>query len=80
MDSGAFLAVMWKQSRFKVVYKEKTGSREAYLSRDRHLVDNSAYCIAYCTRNYGGTAYSVRYAMKSGVAVLNTADYDITYL
>lgn len=61
----------------KVIYKEKTGSREAYLSRNRHLVDNSAYCIAYCTRNYGGTAYTVRYAMKNGVTVLNTADYDV---
>jgi len=58
----------------KVIYKEETGSREAYLSRNRHLVDNSAYCIAYCTRNQGGTAYTVRYAMKNGVTVLNTAD------
>lgn len=61
----------------KVIYKEETGSREAYLSRNRHLVDNSSYCIAYCTRNYGGTAYTVRYAMKNGVTVLNTADNDI---
>ena len=61
----------------EVIYKEKTGSREAYLSRNRELVDRSAYCIAYCTHNYGGTAYTVRYAMESGVMVLNIADADV---
>ena len=61
----------------EVIYKEKTGSREAYLSRNRELVNRSAYCIAYCTHNYGGTAYTVRYAMKSGVMVLNIADTDV---
>ena len=61
----------------EVIYKENTGSREAYLSRNRELVDRSAYCIAYCTHNYGGTAYTVRYATKSGVMVLNIADADV---
>ena len=61
----------------EVIYKEKTGCREAYLSRNRELVDRSAYCITYCTHNYGGTAYTVRYAMKSGVMVLNIADTDM---
>lgn len=61
----------------KVIYKEETPSRAAYLSRNRHLVDGSAYCIAYCTRDYGGTAYTVRYAMKNGITVLNTADYAV---
>ena len=64
----------------KVVYKETTPSREAFLSRDRHLVDHSAYCITYCTRNYGGTAYTVRYAIKNGVKVLNVADFDLCSL
>ena len=62
----------------KVIYKEKSASREAFLSRNRHLVDHSAYCIAYCTRDFGGTAYTVRYAMKNAVSVLNTADYDVS--
>ena len=61
----------------EVIYKEETGSRDAYLARNRELVDRSAYCIAYCTRNYGGTAYTVRYAAKSGVMVLNIADTDV---
>lgn len=49
-------------------------SREAYLARDRHLVNGSAYCIAYCTRNTGGTAYTVRYAHQQRLTVRNLAE------
>lgn len=58
----------------KVVQAAAAGSRDAYLLRDRILVDNSAHCICYCTRNSGGTAYTVRYARKKGIPVYNTAD------
>ncbi|MBQ9968259.1 MAG: DUF1273 family protein [Oscillospiraceae bacterium] len=51
----------------------KEPNREAYLSRDRHLIDNSAYCIAYCVRNFGGSAYTVKYAMQKGVQIRNIA-------
>ena len=60
----------------KVVCVAQRASREAYLERDRHLVDSSAYCIAYCTRNSGGTAYTVRYAHQQGVPVYNTANME----
>lgn len=46
-------------------------NREAYLTRDRHLVDGSAYCITYCIRDYGGTAYTVRYARNKGLKIRN---------
>lgn len=49
-------------------------SREAYLARDRHLVDCSSVCISYCTRSTGGTAYTIRYAMSKGVKVINIAN------
>ena len=49
-------------------------SREGYLARDRHLVDSSAYCIAYCTRDYGGTTYTVRYARQQGLMIRNLVD------
>ena len=42
----------------KTVCVAQRASREAYLTRDRHLVNGSAYCIAYCTRDSGGTAYA----------------------
>ena len=57
----------------KIVCAGDRAGRDAYLARDRHLVDCSAYCIAYCTRNDGGTAYTVRYAGKQGVKVRNVS-------
>ena len=49
------------------------GSSEAFLARDRHLVDHSSICIAYCVRNRGGTAYTIRYAQSQGIPVRNMA-------
>ena len=60
----------------KAVCVAQRASREAYLTRDRHLVDGSAYCIAYCTRNRGGTAYTLRYARQEGLKIFNTASTD----
>lgn len=55
----------------KVVYCCDAPSREAFLARDRHLVEGSAYCIGYCTRTTVGTAYTLRYAEKQGVQIWN---------
>ena len=49
-------------------------SRGAYLARDRYIVDASSACIAYCTRQTGGTAYTIRYAAKKGMPVCNIAE------
>ena len=57
----------------KVVVCCETPSREAFLARDRHLVDDSSCCIAWCTRTTGGTAYTLRYAQKQGLRVWNVA-------
>ena len=32
---------------------------------------DSAYCIGYCTRSTGGTAYTLRYAKAQGLTVWN---------
>ena len=47
----------------KIVYVSKEPSRGAYLVRDRHLVDGSRYCICYCNKPTGGTAFTVKYAL-----------------
>ena len=57
----------------KAVCVAQRASREAYLERDRHLVNGSAYCIAYCTRDSGGTAYTLRYARQQELKIFNTA-------
>ena len=47
--------------------------RAVYFVRDRYMVDQSAYCIAYCTRDTGGTAYTLRYAQKQNLVIENIA-------
>ena len=61
----------------KVVYCCENASDEAFLTRDRHLVDCSSACISYCTRITGGTAYTVKYAMEHGIPVHNTSSFDV---
>lgn len=41
--------------------------------KNRHLVDNSSVCVAHLTRSGGGTAYTVEYAKKHGLKVINIA-------
>lgn len=43
--------------------------------RNRHLVDHSTVCIACLTRQSGGTAFTVDYAKKHNVRVINIANY-----
>lgn len=61
----------------KVVWISQENHKGVYLERDRKLVDGSAYCISYCHRLTGGTAYTVRYAMQQGVRVLNACSWDL---
>lgn len=47
--------------------------RYCMLQRNRYLVDHSDRLICYLTRDSGGTAYTVGYALRRGVAVENLA-------
>ena len=64
-----------KRSADKIVYTSKEYTRDCMLKRNRHLVDNSSLCICYLTKNSGGTAYTVDYARRKGLAIVNLA-YD----
>ncbi len=64
----------------KVVYVRQEYTRDVYLIRDRKLVDESGYCISYCNRRTGGTAYTVRYAIKKGLQVFNASSWDLRQL
>ena len=58
----------------EVIYTGDLYSREAMLVRNRYLVDRSAHCLCYLRDTArGGTAYTVRYARKQGLAVTNLA-------
>ena len=39
--------------------------------RNREMVDGSDICVAYCGSSKGGSAYTLAYAAKKGVRVLN---------
>lgn len=54
----------------KVVYTSDAYHRGCMHKRNRHLVDQSAYCIAYLTKPSGGTAYTVDYAEQRGLVIL----------
>lgn len=45
--------------------------------RNKHLVDNSTVCIAYLTKQCGGTVFTVDYAKKHNVRVINIANCEL---
>lgn len=63
-----------KQKADKVVYTSQEYSRGCMHKRNRHLVDNSSVCICYLTQNTGGTAYTVEYAKRKKLLVINAAE------
>lgn len=58
----------------KVVYVQEKYTPGCMQKRNRHLVDNSSVCVAYCTREYGGTAYTVRYALRQSVKTMQVGE------
>ena len=54
----------------KVVYVSKEYTEDCMLKRNRHLVDNSKYCICYLKKPTGGTAYTVTYAKENGLTII----------
>lgn len=58
----------------KVVYTSREYSKGCMHKRNRHLVDNSSACICYLTESTGGTAYTVEYAKRMNLLVINTAE------
>lgn len=57
----------------KAVYISEHYTSDCMFRRNRHLVDCSSVCICYQTKNTGGTAYTVRYAVSKGLTVINLA-------
>ena len=55
----------------KVVYTAQQYTRGCMHKRNRHLVDNSSVCVCYLNRESGGTAYTVDYAEKKGLEIIN---------
>lgn len=63
-----------KAAADKVKYTSEEYTRDCMHKRNRHLVDHSGVCVCYLTKNTGGTAYTVNYARKNGVPVINIGE------
>lgn len=57
-----------------VCYVSPDYTRFCMFTRNRYMVDNSAYCISYCTEKTGGTYYTVGYAAKKGKIIIELSD------
>lgn len=60
-----------KKSSDKVLCTEKDYFPGCMQKRNRHLVDHSSVCVAYVRKTSGGTAYTVNYALKQGLNIIN---------
>ena len=54
-----------------VCYISEFYTSTCMFERNRFMVDRSALCIAYCIRQKGGSAYTMNYAKKSGLGIIN---------
>lgn len=55
-------------------------TRGSYYARNEYMVDNSTLLICYYDGRIGGTEYTVDYANKKGVQVINLAPKDMEVL
>lgn len=59
------------------VYVSEEYDRGCMHKRNRYMVDRSRFCVSYLAKKSGGTANTVSYAMKKGLAVINLADSSV---
>lgn len=57
----------------KVVYISETYTKTCMHERNRHLVDESGYCVSYLEIKSGGTFYTYNYAVDMGLEIYNVA-------
>lgn len=57
----------------EVIYLNETYCTGCMHKRNRFMIDNSSFCVAYLTSKTGGTAYTIKYAEESNVEVINLA-------
>lgn len=58
----------------KILYISEYYYRGCIHKRNKFLVDSSYYCVCYQTKEEGGTAFTVNYARKKGLKIINLAD------
>ena len=56
------------------IYLQEQYTRDCMFIRNRYLVDNSRCCVCFLKHTRGGTYYTVRYAERRGLSVINLAE------
>ncbi len=59
-----------KSQADKITVLSQEYYRGCMHKRNRFMIDNSGYCVCYCRKNTGGTAYTVDYAKKNNVTLI----------
>ena len=57
----------------EVIYTSDEYTAGCMHKRNRRLADESSVCVCYLTSGHGGTAYTVNYADKNGLRIINLA-------
>ena len=70
-DNDARLFEYIHERADSVIYTSLEYSAGCMQKRNRFMVEASSVCVCYKTRASGGTAYTVRFAEKTGVEVIN---------
>lgn len=55
----------------EVIYVSENYTRFCMQQRNRELVNRSSVCVSFLLKKTGGTAYTVNYAEKSGLEIIN---------
>lgn len=71
-DAAIYQEIMGQAN--KIVYTSHEYTAGCMFKRNRHLVDHSSVCICYLEKSTGGTAYTVDYARKCGLKIINLAE------
>lgn len=59
--------------RYSFVISE-TFNRSVYYTRNRFMIDSCSKVISYYKNSQGGTKYTLDYAKKAGIEIVNIAD------
>ena len=61
----------------EIVFTGEQYCKQCMHVRNRYMVEQARICLAFLEKDYGGTAYTVRYAKQKGLLLINLNDYII---
>ena len=70
-DRTLYNSIMRSADEVTLVYERYTP--DCMFRRNRYMVDRSAYCICYVTKESGGSYYTMNYAKAGGLGIINIA-------